>query len=99
MGTHGNEGTDKLVMKPTTQALSTQFEQIRSNHKAYIKKNLQGKSKRKWTQERPNNLLQIKYNGFMLPNTLCENIQWKRCLTRLKIGHNKLTHGHFLSWE
>ena len=35
----------------------------------------------------------------MLPNTVCENRQWERCLTRLRIGHSKLTHGHYISRE
>ena len=35
----------------------------------------------------------------MLPNTVCKNRQWERCLTKLRIGHSKLTHGHYLSRE
>ena len=35
----------------------------------------------------------------MLPNTLSENQQWDRCPTRLRIGHSKRTHGHYMSRE
>ena len=35
----------------------------------------------------------------MLPNTVCENQQWERCLTRLRIGYSKFTHGHYMSKE
>ena len=35
----------------------------------------------------------------MLPNTVCENRQWERCLTRLRIGYSKLKHGHYMSRE
>ena len=36
---------------------------------------------------------------YMLPNTVRENRQWERCLTRLRIGHIKLTHGPYMSRE
>ena len=35
----------------------------------------------------------------MLPNTVSENRQWDRYPTRLRIGHIKLTHGHYMSSE
>ena len=38
-------------------------------------------------------------NIYMLPNNVCENRQWERCLTRLRIGHSELTHGHYMSRE
>ena len=37
-GIQGNKSADKFAVKATTQALDTQFEQTRSDLKAYIKK-------------------------------------------------------------
>ena len=98
-GTHGNESRDKLALQATTQAPSTQPEQTRSDLKAYIKKTYKEKWREKWSQEQPNKLLEITDSIYMLPNTVCENRQWERCLTRLRIGHSKLTHRHYMSRE
>ena len=35
----------------------------------------------------------------MLPNTVWENRQWDRCLTRLRIGNIKFTRGNYISRE
>ena len=37
--------------------------------------------------------------GYTLHNTVSENRQWDRRPTGLRIGHSKLTHGHFMSRE
>ena len=99
IGIHGNESADRLAVQATAWPLSTQFQQTRSDLKAYIRKTYKEKWKEKWRQERPNKLLEITDNIYMLPNTVCENRQWERCLTRLRIGHSKLTHGHYMSRE
>ena len=36
---------------------------------------------------------------FCPPNTVSENRQWEKCPIRLRIGHSKLTHGHYMSRE
>ena len=38
IGIHGNESANKLAVQPTAHALSARFEQMRSDHKAYINK-------------------------------------------------------------
>ena len=37
------------------------------------------------------------FHKYMLPNTVSEKRQWDRCPTRSRIGHSKLTHGHYMS--
>lgn len=32
----------------------------------------------------------------MLPGTICDNVQWSKILTRLRIGHSRLTHGFLM---
>ena len=49
IGFHGNESADKLAVQATTQALSTQLEQTRSDLEAYIKKTYKEKWKEKWS--------------------------------------------------
>ena len=44
-------------------------------------------------------LITVVIKIYVLPNTVCENRQWERCLTRLRIGHSKLTHGHYIFRE
>ena len=36
---------------------------------------------------------------YTLAHAVSENRQWDRCPTRLRIGHIKLTHGHYKSRE
>ena len=38
-------------------------------------------------------------NMFMLFNTISENLKWERSPSRLRIGHNKLKPGHYMSRE
>ena len=35
----------------------------------------------------------------MLSNTVSEKPQWEACSTKLRIGHTKLTHRHYMSME
>ena len=99
IGIDGNESADKLAVQATTFTITTQFEQTRSDLKAYIKKTYKEKWKEKWNSAQPNKLLEITDSIHPLPNTICKNRQWERCLTRLRIGHTKLTHGHYMSRE
>merc|ERR1719259_1015822 len=56
-----------------TLTITTQFEQTRSDLKAYIKKTYKEKWKEKWNSAQPNKLLEITDSIHPLPNTLCKN--------------------------
>ena len=99
IGIHVNEAARELAVQPITQALNKQFELTRSDLKACNKKTCKEKWKEKWSRERPIKLLEITDNVYMLPNSVCENKHWEICLTRLRIGHSKLTVGHYMSRE
>ena len=77
IGIHGNQSADKLAVQATTQALSIQFEQSRSDLKAYTKKTFKEKWREKWNATRPNKLSEITDNMYLVPNTVCENRQWE----------------------
>ena len=42
-------------------------------------------------------IFHFKNHTYMLSNTVSKNRQWDRCQTIIRIGHSKLTHGHFTS--
>ena len=92
-------GADELALQATTKALSTQFEQTRSDLKTYIKKTQKKKVEKKWNATQPNKVSEIMDNIYILPSTMRMNRPWIRCLTRLRIGHSKLKHGHYMSRE
>ena len=56
IGIHVNETVYKLAVKATTLAITTQYEQTRSDLKAYIRKTFKEKFREKWNAGRQNKL-------------------------------------------
>ena len=49
------------------------------------------------TSETDNKLRQITEDLSPLPNSTCDNRRWERILSRLRLGHSRLTHGHIMT--
>ena len=99
MGIRGNELADRLANQATNLAIEEENKLTRDEYRSKIKK----KSKETWInrwkspRQRPNKLREITDNISPLPNSVCQDRRWERTLTRLRIGHSRLTHGHLMT--
>ena len=80
----------------TKRQISANLKQTQILHQKKMYKEMW---REKWNATQPNKLSEIIDNIYTLPNILCENRHWDRCLARLRIGHSKLTHWHYMSRE
>ena len=74
MGIHENENANDTTVKGTNHALSTQFEQTRSKHKAYINKTYKENWKEKCYTTKSSKLLENTDNTYTLLKTSCESL-------------------------
>ena len=99
VGIRGNEIADNLANRATNLPIEEENKLTRDEYKSKIKK----KSKEIWLnrwkspRQRPNKLREITDNISPLPNSVCQDRRWERTLTRLRIGHSRLTHEHLMT--
>jgi ribonuclease HI len=68
----------------------------RSDHRSVIKYHVTHKWRERWYNVENNKYRDISDNITPLPHALTDNRLWSVCLTRLRIGHSKLTHGFLM---
>ena len=69
----------------------------RTDFKALIKRTISDRWERQWRNVENNKLREIKPTVASLPDLSVVNRQWERILTRLRIGHTNVTHGHLMN--
>ena len=97
IGVQGNERADSLAVAATSNETIYQHENIRSDIKAYIRKNFKKRWKEKWQLSLHNKLFEITNDLKTLAHTTCTDRFWERSLMRLRIGHSRLTHGYLMN--
>ena len=98
VGITGNEQADKLAGRATKNDYCMANPLLRNDAISRVKM----KAKQIWQQrwnESPirNKLREITSDLSPLPNTSCSSRLWERTLTRLRIGHTRLTHGYLMT--
>ena len=93
----GNERADKLARDATKSNVRMNDRLLRIDCKAAIKRKYREEWRNRWSNTANNKLRNITDNLSPLPNSRCSNRKWERVLTRLRIGHSRITHDHLLS--
>lgn len=78
--THGNDSADKLAVHAISLPVNPYYQQVRRDHKAFIKKPYEEKWREKMNATEPNKLSEITYNVYLLPSAAHEICQLERCL-------------------
>ena len=98
VGVSGNEAADKLARDHTKDNNTMANLLIQSDVKNHIKQMAKVEWKQRWSDTTQQNKLRQITDGLTpLPNTSCSNRRWERVLTRLRLGHTRLTHGPLLT--
>lgn len=98
-GITGNERADRAAKNALTSEVETEIKLPREDIKIKIKKKTRNKWQQIWYNTRHNKLRTIKETTKPLMTSYQSNRQWEVKLTRLRIGHTKLTHSFLLTGE
>ena len=101
IGILGNELADKAAREVIKQQNFLNFPLPRSDICSYIKRKSKENWKDRWkeTSEQSNKLRELTDSLTPLPYSSCEIRKWERILTRLRIGHSRLTHKFLILQE
>ena len=98
-GVRGNEEADRAAVSVATHGATVNCAIPRSDYKSYIKQVVRSKWKEEWRNVGNNKLRTIKENVEPFKTSYNRNRQWERKLTRLRIGHTRITHEYLMSGE
>ena len=98
VGITGNEQADKLAGRATKNDYCMANPLLRNDAISRVKMKTRQIWQQRWT-DTPirNKLRQITSDLSPLPNISCSSRLWERTLTRLRIGHTRLTHGYLMA--
>ena len=97
VGIVGNEQADRLANKATKDNRKAPNPLMRYDAKSKIKCKMKDIWAQRWNQNTSNKLQQITDSISPIPRISCDDRKWERTLTRLRIGHTRLTHGYLLA--
>jgi ribonuclease HI len=96
VGVPGNEQADTAARDVITASDIQDIPIPRSDFKALVKSKTKHRWKEKWEAIDSNKLREITDSTKLLPNVTSPNREWERALTRLRVGHSRLTHGYLM---
>ena len=98
VGITGNEIADNLANRATKNSVQMANSLRRCDAKSKIKCKMKNLWSQRWSQNVSNKLWKITGDSISpLPRPPSDDRIWERTLTRLRIGHTRLTHGYLLA--
>ena len=99
VGIPGNELADRAAQEATKRNASINVPVLRCDIKSQIKRESAAKWKEEWQMipESSNKLREITDSPFHFAHSTCTDRRWERALSRLRLGHSRITHGYLMS--
>ena len=98
VGIEGNEMADKAAKEGTKYPTHANLPVPKGDIQAHIRKASKEAWQHQWVSTpESNKLRQITDDLSPLSNSTCSNRHWERILARLRLGHSRLTHGHYMT--
>ena len=88
---------DQIARRAVTEGSDLLTPIDRNDIKSKVKQQAANKWKEKWRLTENNKLREITDAISELPYTSSQNREWERALTRIRVGHSKLTHSYLMS--